>query len=863
MKTKILFFLVFFFLISFGKAQVPTIQWEKSLGGSGTGEIAWDIQQTTDNGYIVAGQSDSNDGDITGNHGSSDFWISKLNSSGNIIWQKSFGGSNSDYAKSIQQTSDGGYVVAGLSYSNDGDVTGNHGGSDYWVIKLDSTGNIIWSKSYGGSNDETLKSIQQTTDGGYIIAGYSFSNNGDVTGNHGISDYWIVKIDLVGNIIWQKSIGVSNSDFSSSIKQTTDGGYIVGGYSHSNDFDVSGHHNAQDFWVVKLDILGNIVWQKSLGGDCAEQAYYIQQTTDGGYIVAGDSCSNDGDVTGNHGGNDCWIVKLDSSGNIIWQKSLGGNLYDGANSMQQTLDGGYIIAGLSYSNTGDVTGNHGGGDYWIIKIDSLGNIIWQKTFGGTGADYPYAIHQTLDGGYIIAGYSDSNDGDVTGNHGGYDFWVVKLGVNNDPCAWKEIASQGSHTLAIKQDGTLWATGQNNEGQLGDGTLISKNVFTQIGSSNNWKKVSVGYSFSTALKSDGTLWAWGKNDVGQLGNLNNTSSLVPILVNTDNDWVDVSAGAEHVIALKSNGTLWSWGNNVVGELGIGNYTNQNFPHQIGIDTDWQTIATGYYHSMAIKSNHSLWTFGSNIHGQLGNGSSSQSTIPVKIGNNDWAKISGGYAHSKAIKTDGTLWSWGRNIDNELGNGSTADSYIPIQIGTNNNWNKISAGGHFTYATDNNNNLYAWGLNLGGELGNGTLTNSGVPILVFNDNSTFYISTGYYQGFLLKNSNYMWATGIGYSGQLGLGTNTMEPSFKLLSCTNLSAAETTKKPFSIYPNPTKDKIYFKDLKNISKVNIYDVQGRLVKTAISKDNYTDLSQLNKGIYFVEIFSNGKSYKTKVVKE
>lgn len=134
----------------------------------------------------------------------------------------------------------------------------------------------------------------------------------------------------------------------------------------------------------------------------------------------------------------------------------------------------------------------------------------------------------------------------------------------------------------------------------------------------------------------------------------------------------------------------------------------------------------------------------------------------------------------------------------------------------------------------NNLYAWGLNLGGELGNGTLTNSGVPILVFNDNSTFYISAGYYQGFLLKNSNYMWATGIGYSGQLGLGTNTMEPSFKLLSCTNLSAAETTKKPFSIYPNPTKDKIYFKDLKNISKVNIYDVQGRLVKTAISKDNW-----------------------------
>src|SRR5690606_36383484 len=169
--------------------------------------------------------------------------------------------------------------------------------------------------------------------------------------------------------------------------------YILTGSSESNDGDVSGNHGNFDCWIVRLDNIGNIQWQKSLGGSQEDSSGQIQQTFDGGYIMVGYSRSNNGDVSGNHGHYDYWVVKLDMSGNIQWQKSLGGSGVDMAHSIQQTIDGGYIVAGLSQSNDGDVTGNHGGADYWIVKLDDNGNIDWQKSFGGTGSDNAYSIRQ--------------------------------------------------------------------------------------------------------------------------------------------------------------------------------------------------------------------------------------------------------------------------------------------------------------------------------------------------------------------------------------------------------------------------------------------------------------------------------------
>ena len=425
-------------ITSFSFGQAPVIEWQKSLGGTGY-DASQSIQQTTDGGYIVAGFSESIDGDVTGNNGDFDYWIVKLDPSGNITWQKSLGGSGNDEARSIQQTTDGGYIVAGYSDSNDGDVTGNHGASDYWIVKLDPSGNITWQKSLGGSNYDEAHSIQQTTDGGYILAGFSaYPSDGDVTGTHGQIDYWIVKLDSIGNITWQKSLGGSLLDEAHSIQQTTDGGFIVAGWSTSNNGDVIGNHGGYDHWVVKLDVNGNIAWQKSLGGSEDDgghaggfiglDATSIQQTTDGGYILAAESNSNDGDVTGNHGGIDNWIVKLDVNGNITWQKSLGGMGGDITSSIQQTTDGGYIVAGwsLSIDAWADVTGNHGNSDYWIVKLDVNGNITWQKSLGGTGWDSALSIQQTTDGDYIVAGMATSNNGDVTGNHGVFDYWIVKL-----------------------------------------------------------------------------------------------------------------------------------------------------------------------------------------------------------------------------------------------------------------------------------------------------------------------------------------------------------------------------------------------------------------------------------------------------
>ncbi len=372
MKKHILFLLIIFSNSYFFYAQ-PNIEWQKCLGGT-SDDFAYSIQQTTDGGYIVAGTTQSNDSDVTGNHGSRDYWIVKLDNSGGIQWQKCLGGSNGEGIVSIQQNSDGGYIVSGLSISNDGDVTGNHGGSDFWIIKLDSAGGIQWQKCLGGSDVEVANSIQQTTDGGFIVAGNSLSNDGDVTGNHGDYDYWIVKLDSTGVIQWQKSLGGTGDDRAYFIQQTSDGGYIVAGRSISNDCDVTGNHGYYDYWIVKLDSTGDIHWQKCFGGSDSEIPKSIQQTSDGGYIIAGYSGSNDGDVTGNHFFLDYWIVKLNSIGVIQWQKSLGGTGFDDSNSIQQTSDGGYIVAGFSNSINGDVTGKHGNFDYWIVKLDSSVNV---------------------------------------------------------------------------------------------------------------------------------------------------------------------------------------------------------------------------------------------------------------------------------------------------------------------------------------------------------------------------------------------------------------------------------------------------------------------------------------------------------
>ncbi|MEP7170847.1 MAG: T9SS type A sorting domain-containing protein, partial [Bacteroidota bacterium] len=322
------------------------------------------------------------------------------------------------------------YIFSGTTTSNNGDVSGFHGFADTWVVNLDSAGNILWQKCLGGTLDENNLHITPTTEGGFASVSWSASNDGNVTSNYGSDDFWVVKQDSAGTIEWQKNYGGSFQDMGNDIVQTVDGGFLLSGATLSNDSDVTGNHGFVDSWIVKIDSIGNLQWQKCLGGTGQDESLCTIQTSDGGYIVTSRCNSNDGNVTGSHGNTEGWVVKLDSAGTIIWQRCYGGTNHDFFFYAAETSSKNILFLGATYSNDGDVSGNHDTtatyADLWVVKTDSIGNIIWQKCMGGTNDESGYGIEETTDGGCIILGYTVSNNGDVNGNHGGHDFWVVKL-----------------------------------------------------------------------------------------------------------------------------------------------------------------------------------------------------------------------------------------------------------------------------------------------------------------------------------------------------------------------------------------------------------------------------------------------------
>lgn len=436
------------------------VTFQKMYGGSGT-QMGKSIQQTSDGGYIVAGISDSTDINSVTHNGSDDVYVIKLDSSGNIVWQKMYGGSYGDYAYSIRQTADGGYIVAGFSFSKDITGVANNGASDIYVIKLNSIGDVVWQNMYGGSGRDYANSIQQTSDGGYIVAGESYSTKISGITNNGYADYYVIKLDSSGHIEWQNMLGGSSYDSACSIQQTGDGGYVVAGNSLSINISGATNNGKRDVFLIKLDSSGSIVAQKMYGGSDNDYAYSIQLTSDGGCIVAGQSYSKDISGATNKGSHDCYVIKLDSSGSVAWQKMYGGSYGDFAYSIRQTSDNGYIIAGYSYSI--DISGvtKPGSADMYLIKLGNSGNIEWQKVYGGSrteyywhneitagepisipvydndpGVDLAYDIWQTNDGGYVVAGSSNSADISGVTKHGkagsgGHGVYILKLDWNGD------------------------------------------------------------------------------------------------------------------------------------------------------------------------------------------------------------------------------------------------------------------------------------------------------------------------------------------------------------------------------------------------------------------------------------------------
>ncbi|AUC16956.1 hypothetical protein BTO06_18175 [Tenacibaculum sp. SZ-18] len=392
------------------------ISWQKSLGGSNT-DVAYAVIQTNDLGYLVAGSTDSVDGDISSNMGGTDCWIVKLDYSGKLIWEKSFGGSDQDVIHDIKETKDGGIIVGAFSSSVGGDVSTNNGMRDFLVFKLDSGGNIIWSTSIGGSKDDILESIIETSDGSFIAVGYTSSDNFNVLGQ---SDAWVVKLSNEGELLWQQNLGYEMRDIAMSIDETTDLGYIIGGFSESSK-------DKRNMWIFKLNYDGVLQWEKFYVGTENEEIASVSETSDNGYIISGYSRSGDGDIGANNGSLDAIVIKTNNEGDITWKKVFGGSDVDGLNEVKQTVDGGYIAIGGSRSSDIDVTQNSGAFDFLILKMGSNGEVLWQKNIGGIGDDIPYSVEQSQDGGYIVAGSWYTNiSGQGEGATGDDNFWVLKL-----------------------------------------------------------------------------------------------------------------------------------------------------------------------------------------------------------------------------------------------------------------------------------------------------------------------------------------------------------------------------------------------------------------------------------------------------
>lgn len=436
---------------------------------------------------------------------------SQLLFSQDILWERSYGGKHAEFLYDAIPTPDYGFLLAGSSISNkNGNKTEtNKGDLDYWVWKMDEKGTPEWQKSYGGNGVDLLQSVQLTNDGGFILAGTSSSDkSGDKKENSkGKEDFWIIKLDAKGGEIWQRTIGGSGQEKLLSIAQTIDGGYILGGTSSSNksEPDEKGvadkygksedSRGSLDYWVVKLDTKGEIKWQKTLGGQYADELKSIEQTNDKGYILGGYSNSPiSADKTqDNFGLNDYWIVKLDEDGNELWQRTLGGDKDDNLFTLSQTKDGGFIVGGNSNSgatNTKAQT-NKKGTDFWVLKLDKIGNIEWQETYNYGKKDILSSIVENPDGTFLIGGYAQSelkSDGQkVLGKttksekEGINDYIALKIKANGEEIWTQTVGSKGDEVmrkLFETRDGGYILAGTSN-GQ------ISRDKNSNIGGSDFW------------------------------------------------------------------------------------------------------------------------------------------------------------------------------------------------------------------------------------------------------------------------------------------------------------------------------------------------------------------------------------------
>ncbi|HQE11981.1 MAG TPA: T9SS type A sorting domain-containing protein [Flavipsychrobacter sp.] len=397
------------------KAQ-PPIKWQYCYGDT-TADYAICMEPISE-GYIIAGYKSQC------LKGMEDFWVYKINHTGSLLWEKCLGGSQMDRAWAIQSAADGGYIVVGTTMSSDGDLINNKGGGgDFWVVKLGSLGNLQWQKTYGGSGLDIAYGVKQSRSGAYYVCGETSSTNGDVTNNKGSRDMWLIKLSSNGTLLWQKTYGGSGEEAAFAMDTTYDGGVVLAGQATTADGsgDVSQILGLRDYWVVKVDSSGTLQWERVYGTAGEEWVQSIRQTKDAGFVISGNIASNQFAIQQN-----MCVLKISSSGVLQWQTNPGTTSVVDGRDIRQTKDLGYVLVGGGIDATAPGSSAK---NYLIVKYSPTGTIQWKKFLGGTLTSFARAVVETNDTGYVIAGITLANDGDISGNHGKQDAWVVKVGYS--------------------------------------------------------------------------------------------------------------------------------------------------------------------------------------------------------------------------------------------------------------------------------------------------------------------------------------------------------------------------------------------------------------------------------------------------
>lgn len=742
--------------------------WVRQIGGPG--EDGVNQLQVSSGGLYVAGSFTfqlSLGATTLISAGNQDIFVAKFmdaGSSASFVWVRQAGGPSSDYPTGLALNGATLYLAGQFFGSTIGfgaTTLTNTATSSYdaFLVKLTDNGSgaaVGWVQQVGGAGNETL--LAPTSNGSSLYCTGSFDGStanisGTTLTSAGLADVLLAKFTDAGansSLNWAYRAGGSNNEFGNGLAVRGSSVYAAGNFFGQSSFGatVLSAPSNQNIFVTRLTDAGG-----TAGFDWAQQS---------------------------QGANGMRTNSLSMNGRQVY---VGGKTKSPATFGSITVNG-------PYSNTDDgLLASLTDGPALTALSPRLATPGTAITLTGTNLTGTTAITFTGAGGQkvVTSGFTVNAAGtQITGV-------VIPIGAQSGPVTvttgsgssasgmgavfWRaNTVAAGAHSLAVRADGTLWAWGNNSNGQLGIGNTTNSTVPVQVGTGANWGSVAVGGAHSVAVRTDGTLWTWGSNSQGQFGNGTTTSSNVPVQVGTGTNWVNVAAGAAHTTALRTDGTLWAWGNNDGGQLGNGTTVRSTVPVQVGSATNWVGLAANWYQILAVRADGTLWAWGNNQGGQLGNGTTSNSSVPGQVGTNaNWVSVAAGTTHTLAAQADGTLWAWGFNGQGQLGSGTTGNSTTPIRVGSAATWATIGTGSSHSLAVQANGTLWAWGSNFYGQVGDGTFTNRTSPVQVGTATTWVSLALGTGDHSLAEQScRAVWAWGNNANGQLGDGTTTQRNS-----------------------------------------------------------------------------------------